>query len=230
MKLTFILMITLLLIGGVSYYLLTPEFGWGRNDNRVQVLIAKEKAEQSFNGLGDIVKEVQESLSEAENYVVNQFNKSSSRGKKTSKVALKVSDEIDATVCRKHAAKIGKLKRKFNNIESAVSFYFTELDTMMIDVEEAKNLHKELSLEINNLKRDYANARNEANDAIQEVEQRYLDICHYKELIIIMTTIEGVRQKIDELKVLSGEAKTISNEIKSFSINGKNIIHKEIGN
>lgn len=152
------------------------------------------------------------SLMNGKNHINNQVESRT--------LALGLSEEIDSSICLVYADKIAKLDIKVKNIEDAVSIYFNLLDSNLVRVDNPK-LHKETKEVIITTKENYRSAHRNAKEAIQKAEEKFVEICDYREIIAIMSTVNAIREKIAQLNRIADDAKNIIKELDNFASNGK---------
>ena len=217
-----------LLVGFALYlgYINFLENAQQRPDIRKTLIQSRKNVQNEFDGLRmetlGIIKDLEKTKKTFLNNSIINYN-----GLKTTAAEV-LSDSIDVTVCKVYARKIAILDKKILDIKDAASIFFYSLDSLVLRLKDSPKLYVEMKMEADTILLDYKIALKRANSSIRKAENKFETICNYRDVIIIMSNIIAIREKINELNKITDEAILIIKELNEFAINGKDIINKSI--
>ena len=191
---------------------------------RDKTLLARKKVEIAFDNLKNETVILIDNLENTKDYFEEKFHSLDTIKNRNYNDVGKLSNEIDKSICKANEKKISILHSKVIDIEDAASIYFTLIDSLVDRIKESPRLFNTVIVEIDTIKEEYNKALEKANYSILSASVKLKEICYYREVIIIMTTIVAVREKIGELNNITQEAIDLIKELDNFAYIGKNII------
>lgn len=192
---------------------------------REKTVQSLDNLDQSFNLLRVENRKVSSELKHTKvnlNHKIDSLFKEKANNRQ---IGLKISNQIEASICVDFAEKIVNLKSKFENVDNSSELYFQNLSLLLSNMEESPRLHSKMEKLINETSSEYIVAKNLAQTTVEDLESKYIEMCNYKEMIIIVSTIRDLKEKINELYAIVDDALKLIDELNSFANEGEKIIN-----
>jgi len=120
---------------------------------------------------------------------------------------------------------IKELMLDYDDIKSASSIYFIEIDDILNNLRE-NSYYSTFKNDTDKVKSRYTQELNKAAIAINEMEQTYKDIENFDQVLELYTTLYSLEQQIDKLKNITSRAILVSKRLEEFSSQSRRLLEK----